>query len=564
MDDVPIGLVYDHDEEGFTFITRRPLPVGEFVSYAAPDPGAMYGEVDGEMDRKRSGEGEGGGIQVLCRVRGTEPLERFPPEFLMEPGTSPRDISRFMGYDADGAEYYRASASVVGYYDDSRGLNEFVNPKVMPLGGVPVHLAPDHLLGHISKTRRGESGSVDLGTVLGRDARVVLSARDLVSQHLSVIAATGSGKSYTLGVVLEELMSSANRAAALVLDPHGEYHTLTELANIPELAGDGDGDGYRPSVLVLRPEELRIRMRDLNLGDVLTIIDDGTLSEKMRALFIPIYNSLRRAERSGEALFTYDELRTRVDEALEAYPDDESTYQALQWRLRKLEDQIFSTHEHIELTRMFCPGQLTVMDMSGIPERYQQLIATILLRRLFEARKGTVTGQYDESSSGDMYIPYPVFVVVEEAHRFAPQNAEAKSKSQIKTILAEGRKFGVGMCLVSQRPSKLDQDALSQCMTQVTMRIINPTDQGQVRAATEALSRDLLDELPGLAKGQAIVSGMSINTPAMVQVRTRLTTHGGADIDAPLEWRRQWETRRDENAAGGAEQFLDRDPDLGV
>ena len=113
------------------------------------------------------------------------------------------------------------------------------------------------------------------------------------------------------------------------------------------------------------------------------------------------------------------------------------------------------------------------MDVSGIEETFQQLIASIMLRRLFDAREGTENNRYNESHV-DKFLPYPVFLVIEEAHRFAPQSGEAKSKSILKTILSEGRKFGIGVCLVSQRPSKLDADSLSQCMTQITMRIINP------------------------------------------------------------------------------------------
>jgi uncharacterized protein len=134
-------------------------------------------------------------------------------------------------------------------------------------------------------------------------------------------------------------------------------------------------------------------------------------------------------------------------------------------------------------------------------------------------------------------------VVLEEAHRYAPQNGEAKSKSILKTILSEGRKFGIGVCMVSQRPSKLDSDSLSQCMSQITMRIINPVDQGQIAASIETMSRELLDELPALAKGEAIISGVTVNTPVLAKIRVRLTLHGGISRDAPGEWAEQWKKR---------------------
>jgi hypothetical protein len=123
----------------------------------------------------------------------------------------------------------------------------------------------------------------------------------------------------------------------------------------------------------------------------------------------------------------------------------------------------------------------------------------------------------------------------------------------LKHILSEGRKFGVGVGLITQRPGKLDADVLSQCMTQFIMRIVNPIDQDTIAKTVEGAGRKMLDELPALTKGQVIVSGVAINTPVMCQVRKRLTRHGGETIDAPTEWARWYSdrsrSRRDEQDA---------------
>ena len=110
------------------------------------------------------------------------------------------------------------------------------------------------------------------------------------------------------------------------------------------------------------------------------------------------------------------------------------------------------------------------------------------------------------------------------------------SVRQLKTVLAEGRKFGIGVGLISQRPGKLDQDVLSQCMTQFILRIVNPVDQNTIASAVESASKDILAELPALSRGQAVVAGAALNAPALIQVRTRLTRHGGESIDSPGEW----------------------------
>jgi DNA helicase HerA-like ATPase len=110
------------------------------------------------------------------------------------------------------------------------------------------------------------------------------------------------------------------------------------------------------------------------------------------------------------------------------------------------------------------------------------------------------------------------------------------STNILKQTLSEGRKFGVGVGLISQRPGKLDQDVLSQCMTHFIMRIVNPVDQASIAGAVESVGRDLLDELPALSKGQVVIAGSSLNTPAICQTRTRDTRHGGTSIDAAEEW----------------------------
>jgi hypothetical protein len=118
------------------------------------------------------------------------------------------------------------------------------------------------------------------------------------------------------------------------------------------------------------------------------------------------------------------------------------------------------------------------------------------------------------------------------------------STNILKQILSEGRKFGVGIGLITQRPGKLDQDVLSQCMTQIIMRIVNPIDQDTIAKSVEGAGRQLLDELPALTKGQAVISGVGTNTPVLCRVRPRLTAHGGETIDAPAEWLK-WGSREE-------------------
>src|SRR5215467_12803590 len=148
---------------------------------------------------------------------------------------------------------------------------------------------------------------------------------------------------------------------------------------------------------------------------------------------------------------------------------------------------------------LFTMGLCSVLQLFQIEENEQQVIVGALLRRTNKARVATVRGN---AAPGEESLPYPVFVLLEEAHRYAPAGQQVVSTNILKQILSEGRKFGVGIGLITQRPGKLDQDVLSQCMTQFIMRIVNPIDQQTIASSVESVGRDLLHELPSLSKGQ--------------------------------------------------------------
>jgi DNA helicase HerA-like ATPase len=193
----------------------------------------------------------------------------------------------------------------------------------------------------------------------------------------------------------------------------------------------------------------------------------------------------------------------------------------------------FDDTQHLDLPEIFKPGQCTVLQLNEIDERDHQVVVATLLRRLNQARMDTERGKVH---SGESYLPYPVFVLLEEAHHFAPSGTDVVSTTILKQVLAEGRKFGIGVGLISQRPGKLDADVLSQCQTQCIMRIVNEIDQKSVAAAIEGVGRDLLNNLPALSKGQVIVAGAAVNTPVICRVRQRYTQHGGESKDAPAMW----------------------------
>lgn len=511
----------------FTFIApdlQRQLKHGEFVYYIT--------DVDGEERR------------ILGRISGREAVKLLPDSFMADPAVPPQQMAALLGYDSPDSELFELTVAVLGYH--SSLLGDFINPRVPPTGGSSVYIADDLFLTEVlSKGSKGEQGSAYLGSLLSRpdDAvPVALDARGFTSTHLAIIASTGSGKSYLAGVLLEEMLMPYNRASVLIIDPHGEYNTLQQMQN---LAPFSEGN-YKPLVRVFRPDDIRIRIDSLTLADLRYLLPN--LSEKMHYQLTRTHNFARRSFKTGS--YTLEQLLYSVHQTAEGNSEseadeDDPTTGALVWRLNSTlgNSQIFNDFENLELDELFRPGQCTVVQLNEVDQREQQVIAATLLRRVYQARINTSKGKVARGEKG--YVPFPVFCLLEEAHNYAPANADAVSSDVLKQILSEGRKFGVSVGLISQRPGKLDSDVLSQCMTQCIMRITNPIDQTRIAESVESVGRDLLKELPALSKGQVIVSGASVNTPVMLRVRKRITEHGGESIDAPNEWHKWFDEKHD-------------------
>ncbi len=510
----------------YLFITKdnEKTRIGEFVYYRARD---------GEQTR-----------QIIGTIKGRRIVRNLPDAFLADPNTPPALVSALIGLNGDSCEIYEIQVETVGYFD--RVLKDFVNPRIPPNPGDAVFMTSSETLTQmLSPKRSAELGSAHIGSLLTRNAGevpVVLSIKDVVSTHLAILASTGSGKSYTAGVLVEELMNQYNRAAVLIVDPHGEYHTMQSIQGDEQFFGK---DGYKPEVKIFTPDKIKVRFSTLTEADVKYLLPEGT-SDKMLHFLAQAFRSLNerlRFERRQDYAYAYHDLRIEVEAqkyGSEGKPGDGgnvSSIEGLLWRLDSRfdkPDSIFSAQEHIPLKDLFAPGRCTILELSDIEQHEQQVIVGTLLRRVNKARVLTTRGEAQANTEN--HLPYPVFTLLEEAHRFAPAGASVVSTNILKQILAEGRKFGVGIGLITQRPGKLDQDVLSQCMTQIIMRIVNPIDQQTIAQSVEGAGRAMLAELPALTKGQAVISGVGINTPVMCRIRKRLTQHGGETFDAPSEW----------------------------
>ncbi len=531
----------------FLFVSpdlEKNLKVGEFITYEA--------EIDGESQT------------ILARISERRPVRLYPDPFSADPAIDPNRVASIVGYSGKTSELFEITAEVIGCYDEK--LRAFINPRVPPRVGTPIALAGNEYLSRVlSRVKAGEVGSATVGWLLSRprlQVPIAIDVNALVSTHMAIIASTGAGKSYTAGVLIEEMLRANNRAAILVIDPHGEYETLSEIANSDALSGDG----YRPGARVHAPGGIKIRVGTLEQGDLRYLLPN--VSDRMSYVLGRAYREAENISKkrcSEPNRWTLRELEDAIDRQGENEEDtfDRGSANALLWRLRATihtgEDQIFDDQQQTPLSELFQPGRVTVMRLDQVDERQQQVIVAALLRRVFYARMDNKNEQVAPGS--DNYLPYPVFVLIEEAHNFAPANVDIVTTNILKKVLAEGRKFGMAVGLISQRPGRLDADVLSQCMTQFILRIVNPVDQARVRESVESVGRDLLDELPALTKGQAIISGAAVNTPVLCQIRERYVRHGGESQSAVDEWRSYFgeaQTRRRERDTATPRQSSSR------
>ena len=522
-----IGTVKGPGDNGnqYVFITadNRYVKIGEFVYYEVPD------------GSKR--------VHILGKISARCLIDHLPDRIFADTEISPDAIASLIGFTYNNPEIYEVTVDVIGYFDDSLG---FMNPRKTPDPGAKVFLADDAMLQRVlNKKQPGMIGSAHIGALLLREAGAVpvaLDVKELVSTHMAILAGTGSGKSYTAGVLVEELLLPHNRAAVLIFDPHGEYNTLGEMQGHPAFAAD---DGYSPTVKILTPEEIHIRISSLDYADILTLLPE--MSDRQQSILNKAY-ALVRKHRSGDYRWDVHDLIAAVYEA-DTQTDEEgnekagSSAPALEWKLERLaRSPYFHAFQHLAPKDLFEPGQVTVLQMNEISQDEQQVICAAVLRQANNARMDSLKERI--TPDDENYLPYPIFILLEEAHRFAPAHEPSRCKAVIRTILSEGRKFGLGVGLITQRPGKLDSDVLSQCMSQFIMRIVNPVDQESLKYGVEAAGRDLLKELPALTKGQIIISGACVNTPVLCKVRTRLTKHGGETLNAPELWQSYFSAHR--------------------
>jgi DNA helicase HerA-like ATPase len=408
-------------------------------------------------------------------------------------------------------EKVTATVDLIGFRDDRNLLQV---PRTPFKAGDLVYKGSDTLIKNVIGLKENTDTGAYIGLLLGHDIRVEVDINAMVQKHVSILAKTGGGKSFLCGGLVEEFMK--HDVTVLVVDPHGEYGSMREKGPAVHTARNFKVSprGYSEKIVEFatdtninkKAQPLKFTLSNLEARELL-----GLTNIKNVRTYL---TSLRKAIESVRGVKKEYSLKDIIH-ILEA--DEETQNAALITELEYLNEvNIFAT-KGTRIDEIVVKGKTTIINLKGTPPDIQELIVNRICTALFELRK---VGK----------VP-PMMLVVEEAHNYCPQQGLAASSKIFRTIASEGRKFGLGLTIISQRAAKIDKNVLSQCNTQMILKVTNPNDLKAIASSVEGLTTSVADEIQRLPIGVALVIGGNIQMPLFVEVRSRETRHGGESVE---------------------------------
>ncbi|GBE18311.1 MAG TPA: ATP-binding protein [Euryarchaeota archaeon] len=441
---------------------------------------------------------------VLCQITSIKISNEFYSLSAMKSEREVKDTERRI-----------ATAKIIGFVDEKGILRA---PKIPFKPGQKVYAADSKLI-KTSLGLKGKGNGIYLGLLEGhRGTPVYLNPNKLFQKHVSVLAKTGAGKSYTVGVLIEELLEK--KIPTLIIDPHGEYASLKQTnINTRELEqmerfkiqpkGYDNITEFTP-YLDINPDADRKFVLDftkLSPRDLIEALPTKIPASQKAILFECIKTA------RGYGSYSIEDLIHLVHE------NESRSKWNLITNLESLRDSNVFDGTPTKIEELLQEGRVSIINLKGTQPEIQGLIVMSISTALFEARK-----------RGELM---PFLLLVEEAHNFCPERGTSKAISSaiLRTVASEGRKFGMGLCVVSQRPARIDKNVLSQCNTQIILKITNPNDLRAISQSIEGFTNDLEDEIRLLLPGVALIVGEVVEQPIIVNIRVKRSQHGGGSVD---------------------------------
>jgi DNA helicase HerA-like ATPase len=408
----------------------------------------------------------------------------------------------------------KAYAEVIGFRD-KRGLIQ--SPRTpFNVGTEIVRANEDHIRIVLGLNAAKENGAY-IGLLKGHSLPVYLNIDSLVQKHICILAKTGGGKSYACGVLVEELLK--NKVPMVIIDTHGEYQSLKRSNNSRKDQKNMEKYGVKKrdyasqindfSPLKHRGEMKHIALNGSNLEahEILDLLPSKISGPQKGVLYQAI-----------KEIKEYKNIYS-IRDIIDAVGRSKSN---ARWNviasLESLDSIGVFSESGTSTTELVKSGKCSTINMKGVPPDVQSVVVARLTKKLFDDRKA---GK----------IP-PFLFIVEEAHNYCPERGfgNAVSSDILRTVASEGRKFGMGLCIVSQRPAKVDKNIISQCNTNLILKVTNPNDLKTIVQSVEGLTSQTFREIQRLPIGVALISGASLQMPIMTEIRTRETSHGGKSV----------------------------------
>jgi len=363
---------------------------------------------------------------------------------------------------------------------------------------------------------------IEIGTIHPTlNVRAPLCVDAMLGKHFAILGSTGTGKSTLLALMLHKIVGHSPHGHIVVLDPHGEYATsfqeTGEIFNIEtlklpywvmnfeehcEVLIKNDGRDAEHEKDVLRTCLLLARSRNNLAQSVKNLSVDTPVPYSMNDLLSVISDQMGKLDNKSSATH-YIRLKIKIEELTNdpryAFMFDRTLF--------------FETLENIIATLLRMPGKgkpISIVDLSRIPSDLINVVVAVLSRLIFDF---AIWSKSEE--------PKPILLICEEAQRYLPSdrvNTNAASRRILERIAKEGRKYGVSLGLVSQRPSDLSESALSQCGTMLAMRLNNDRDQAVLRSTMPEVGRSFVEAIQALRNRECIICGEGVTIPIRVRI----------------------------------------------
>ncbi len=388
-----------------------------------------------------------------------------------------------------------------------------------PIPGSPVYpVTTDDLRAVFAAS---DEPHIEIGTVYPTDdIRGALYVDPMLGKHFAVLGSTGTGKSTSVSLILHRISEASPEGHIVMIDPHGEYSaafkSCGEIFNVDnlqlpywllnfeehcEVLLTTQGQDRQRDADILAKCLLAARTKGKDVSQYGKVTVDSPIPYLLADLNTIIVNEMGKLERAGDTL-PFQRLKTKLDE-LRADPRYTFMFSGM-----LVSDSMGSFVA--KLFRLPSQGRpISIVDVSGVPSEVTSVVVSVLARMVFDYAIWSRTE-----------AQRPLLLVCEEAHRYVPKDESSGGQAVrkiLERIAKEGRKYGVSLGLITQRPSDLAEGVLSQCGTILSMRLNNDRDQACVRAAMPEGARGFLDAIPALRNRECIVCGEGVAIPIRVR-----------------------------------------------